>query len=434
MKVSSFVVGLIFPELGKHSLEDFLNIIDKQKNKINLLVFPEAFETIIPTSKHVAPELITSDGNVQSLINKYISIAKKYEIAIIVGFQIDYKNQLISGAKNDQYSAYLSPQEECYIYHKHSSSKFNAFFDSNWSIENNFKMFTLDWINLGISICHDSYISLIPRLLRKKGVNLWVNISYQNVRSKIWEAVHLTRSVENNFISICTLHRNSKKSNPQKEPYAFSPEGKIRLRDIETNKYIDELPEDRRTGKIYIFDVKESEVLPVEQPKESALSNKADKITIIQKENNIFEIMEDKNTFLIKEITLDDYFKPEILWKVTLKHVNKTTIFIVRVQSGQVWDENKNYVLKTIKGRIIEFSTAFIFIENHENILLCAYRSSSYKDLRIFYPNAFPIVIDKRYLKGISSICTISLNDPRIDNQSLYYERIQKIISNIVFH
>lgn len=285
-------------------------------------------------------------------------------------------------------------------------------------------------VNIGISVCHDSYISLISRLLAKKGADIWVNISYQNVRPKIWEAIHLTRAVENNVISLCTLHRNSKASNPQNEPYAFSPVGKIRLKDLQTDKYIDEFSENKRTGKIYFFDTIDHTVMPYEPPYETALSANAVRMSI-RKENNAFSLNKYNDEFNLKEISLGDYLSPEVLWKHSLQYKDKTTIFIIRTQNKQEWDAQRVNVLKTIKGRTIEFSTSFIFVDGSDNILLSAYRSSNYKDCRIFYPDGFPITIDKRYLKGIESTTKISLDDDRNKDDSLYFERVKKIIEKI---
>ena len=426
----SIRIGLVFPELGKHDYNYFMEILHREKNRLDMIVFPEGFETITPTGKDITPETVKNDGNVKLLLRKYSSLSLKYNIGVIVGFQVDYKNSLISGGENDQYCAFVSPQGDNYVYHKHSTSRFNAFFDSNWSIENNLKTVQIKDINIGISICHDSYISLISRLLSKKGADVWVNISYQNVRPNIWEPIHLTRAVENNIISLCTLHRNSKASNPQKEPYAFSPVGKIRLKDLQTNKYIDEFSESKRTGKIYFFDTIDHTVIHYETPDETALSAKADRMSI-RKENNTFNLNRSNNDFNIKEISMEDYFSPEVLWGHSLKYQDKTTIFIVRTQNKQKWDDQRVNVLKTIKGRTIEFSTVFVFVDKSNNILLSAYRSSNYKDCRIFYPDGFPITIDKRYLKGIVSTSKISLDDYRNEDDSLYFERVKKIIDKI---
>lgn len=431
-KQKTFSIGLAFPKLGKHDFDHFNELLYRQTNKLDLIVFPEGFETITSANRGIAPEMISEDANVKAVLKKYVSASKNYNIGVIFGFQVDYRNRLTSGGRNDQYCAFTNPQGNSYIYHKHSTSRFNAFFDSNWSIENNLRTVSLNGIGIGISVCHDSYISLISRLLAKKGADVWVNTSYQNVRPNIWESIHLTRAVENDIISLCTLHRNSGKdvSNPQKEPYAFSPKGKIRLKDIESNKHIDEFAENRRTGKIYFFDWRDHEVIPFDPPYETELSAKADKLTIVKRDNNAIGVNKYSDSINLTEITLKDYFSPEVLWKHALQHLDKTVIFIVRTEKEE-WQDKEDDVLKTIKGRTIEFSTVFVFLGKSDNILLSAYRSSNYKDSRVFYPNGFPITIDSRFLKGISSTCNISLSDYRNEDDMLYYKRIKEVITKI---
>jgi len=205
----SIKIGLVFPELRKHDFGHFKGILTKGKVTLDLIVFPEGFETIYPSRGLIEPETIRNNQDVQSIINKYREISSQYDMAVICGFQVSYDNRFANGGGHDQYCMYVSPDGQEYIYHKHSTSKYNAFFDKNWSIDNNLKTFPLGVHRIGISVCHDSYISLFSRLFAKKGADIWVNISYQNVRSNIWEQVHFTRAVDSNLISICTLHRNS---------------------------------------------------------------------------------------------------------------------------------------------------------------------------------------------------------------------------------
>jgi hypothetical protein len=59
---------------------------------------------------------------------------------------------------------------------------------------------------------------------------------------------------------------------------------------------------------------------------------------------------------------------------------------------------------------------------------LIPYRSSNYKDTRIFHPEGFPVKIDRRYLEGPDSTCHIPLGDGRGKNRSIYFERVGQII------
>lgn len=425
-------IALAFPELSKHNINHFLNILENQQNRLDLLVFPEGFETI-KSNNMITPENIQDHDEVKQISKYYTEICKRFNISIILGIQVDYGNVSINGQGNDQYCIIFDCKgNNKFCYHKHSTSRFNAFFDNNWSIESNFIVFGLNNKKIGVSICHDSYISLIPRVLKKKGAEIWVNISYQNVRPKMWESVLHTRSIENEFLSICTLHRNSNESNPQKEPYAFSESGKIRLKDIETNAYLSEIEFDNRTGKIYYFDSDNLYVDSQKEPQIRELTNSTEKLSIQLDEDENVTVKNTNNNYIIKKLNIKDFiYSPEKNWEVCLDNLNQTVLFLVLINNNKEWGTYRKKILSTIKGRIIEFSTLFIFIDNSQkNIYLAAYRSSNYKDTRIFFPEKFPIVIDERYIKGLESTYKISLTDPRSrgNNRNIYFERIKQII------
>ncbi len=172
-----FNIGLAFPELNKHQLEDFLPIVRKYHRNLDLLIFPEGFETVV-RDERTEPEAIANVRQVKKISEKYQRFCEECKLSIILGVQVDYQNTSINGSGNDQYCLFVGPGGEPNIYHKHSSSRFNAFFDENWSVESNFLVRSVKDVNVGISICHDMYISLIPKVLKKKGTDVWVNISF----------------------------------------------------------------------------------------------------------------------------------------------------------------------------------------------------------------------------------------------------------------
>lgn len=423
-------IGLAFPELGEHDIKHFLGLMTREKNKLDLVIFPEGFETI-SAENQIEPNNVQNEEKIQSLINTYYEICQKLNLSIIVGISIDYRDTSISGGGNDQYCLFITPSGEKHIYHKHSTSRYNAFFDDEWSIEGNFPIFKIKDKKIGFSICHDSYISLIPRILKTKGADIWVNISYQNVRSWIWEPVHKTRALENKIIALCTLHRNSnKKKNVQKEPYAFSEKGKIKLKDLMTNEYILEIPFEERTGNVFYFSSSDYETYPLEKIESSEMAKKAEPIEIKSNNEGKLDILGTNGKFLIREISLKEFiFSPEIIWNLFFENLNVVPFFNICVRNNKEWEKYESLAKRVIKGRVVEFSTLFIFREiEKKNILLAAYRSSSYKNARIFYPDDFPLKIDKRYLMGIKSTLEISLNDERAKNHHIYYRRINEII------
>jgi len=422
-------IGLVFPELDVHSIDYYLPLIEKHHKKLNLLVLPEGFETI-KTNERVAPERIGGLHEVKRLSEKYAKIYDDFGISIILGFQIDYQNTAVNGSGNDQYCLCLDPNHETKVYHKHSSSRFNAFFDDNWSVKANFLEAQVKGMNIGISICHDMYISLVPRVLKKKGANLWVNISYQNVRPHIWESVLQTRAVENSFISICTLHRNSNKSNAQKEPYAFSDRGKIKLIDLETSAHIESIPDSKRAGNIYYFNTSEFQINPKKTLLQGSLPAKAKKMILSLTSEGHIVIRGNERKYRIQWVDCKEFvYRPERLWEICLEKKNSVVLFVVSFKDHSEWKKYQNDIYRIIKGRIIEFSTFFLFADKaYKNIFFAAYRSSNYKDARIFYPKSFPIEIDERFLKGMQSIYKISLSDPRNKSGRRYFNRLHQLI------
>jgi len=429
-------IGLAFPELGVHRIEHFLNIFKNYNSKLDLIIFPEGFESIA-TRRQINPENILNDTNFNAIVTKYSDISNNNGIGIILGIQVDYGNVTVNGKGNDQYCIFLAKNIRPVLYHKHSTSRFNAFLDNNWSIQNNFPVVELNNKKIGISICHDSYISIIQRVLQKKGAQIWVNISYRNVRPRIWESVMQTRSIENNIISICTLHRDSTKSNAQSEPYAFSERGKIILRNIENNNNIKDINFNERTGKIYYLDTEQFLVSHLENPTESTLAESAKQI-LINRDNMQFHVTDlqnmELNSYHIADVSVSEFFyNPEVLWQTSAKNLDGKPLFVIKLNQDE-WNVNRNKILSIIRGRIIEFSTLFLFVDsaNLNHIFLAGYRSSNYKDSRIFFPEYFPITIDERYLKGLESTYDISLKDPRMNNKNQYFKKILQTLNYIL--
>jgi len=426
----SFKVGLAFPELKKHDIGHFLKVIDRSAAKLDLLILPEGFEIIRP-KRHIRPENIADDSEVAALTKKYAHISGLFETGVIVGFKVDYASTLTSGGGNDQYALVISRDERPYIYHKHSSSRYNAFFDSTWSIPNNLKVIRIGAKKVGVSVCHDSYISLIPKSLKQKGAEIWVNISYQNVRPAVWEPIHRTRAVENNFISVCTLHRNSHAANPQREPYAFCEKGKIILLDLENGHNIDDAPFKDRAGKIYVFDAHNRRTSPTKDAIESQLSSKADQL-VVKSASGQGPSVNDSH-FIFKSIGIETFVhRPEKLWKICLDNRDEVVLFVTHLQSTKEWERHRGKVMSVIKGRTIEFSTLFLFICSNSDVLMAAYRSSNYKDCRIFNPKRFPFAVDRRYLKGLKSTYNISLNDCRKEEENIYFQKVQRMVDFVL--
>ena len=426
----SFLIGLVFPELYKHDLKYFSSILRKKKNSLDLIVFPEAFENV-QSENEIYPETLRENGKIKKIQNKYQKLCEEIRTPIILGLSVDYNDKSVNAGGNDQYCFIFQPDKKTTVYHKHTTSRYKAFYDAEWSIRNSFPVLKIKNIPIGVSICHDMFNGLIPKLIKKKGAKIWVNISYQNVRPHIWESMMQTRSLENGFISLCALHRNKNIANPQSEPYAFSPKGKIKLRDSTTNKLIDDLPFDNKTGRIYVLDMFDYQTSAKNTLKPRNISTNAEVLSLKLTKDRKVNIYGGGNNYVIKKIKADDFIhSPDKLWKEFLRSQNQIPLFLVLFNSQRQWKKLNDNIHAIIRGRIVEFSTLFLFLNrNTYDIYACAYRSSSYKDTRLYYPKKFPVDFDKRYLKGITSTLKISQNDPRCRNDSEYYSKIRMILN-----
>ena len=92
------------------------------------------------------------------------------------------------------------------VYVKHSTADAVAFERTDWEPRNALPTFQLNGVSAGATICHDSYLGLLPRFLARCDARLWVNPSFDNVTDVKWSSVLRLRAVENRFFSLCTLH------------------------------------------------------------------------------------------------------------------------------------------------------------------------------------------------------------------------------------
>jgi len=426
-------IGLAFPALGKHGLHHFLPVIMAHKGEIDLVVFPEEFE-LVPSGALCQPGKIPDSAEFAAIRASYMRAARECAASMLVGVAVDYGNSSMNGNGNDQYCMFVSPDGETKLYHKHSTSRFNAFFDDDWSIEASFPIVDVKGVKVGFSVCHDSYVSLIPRILKAKGAEVWVNISYQNVRPHIWQAVLRARAAENGVLAVCTLHRNSHESNPQKEPYAFSEGGKIRLRDLQDGMYISEISAKRRAGRVFWFDTARHEVDPPEKVEPAEQTDVADPLVVERGPAGKLRIGHSDADCSVNDISLETFTRfPERMWKVCLKGRKKSPdtlpVFVIWAKDAADWMKSKPAVMSVVRGRVVEFSTLFIIMNRESGgPLLAAYRSSNYKDTKVLAPTQLPIKIDKRYLKGLDSTYGISLNDGRQRDEAVYFERVRRMV------
>lgn len=109
------------------------------------------------------------------------------------------------------------------IYAKHSTADAVAFERPDWEPHDMLPTFELAGTSAGATICHDHYLSLLPRFLARCGARIWINPSFENVTEIKWSSVLRLRAVENRFFALCTLHCDA--NGRRTHPFAFSPDG-----------------------------------------------------------------------------------------------------------------------------------------------------------------------------------------------------------------
>ena len=109
------------------------------------------------------------------------------------------------------------------LYMKHSTADAIAFERADWDPQTMLPTFELSGQSAGATICHDSYLGLLPRHLAQNGARMWINPSFSDVTDIKWSSVLRLRAVENRVYSLCTLH--SGPSRRRTHPFGFSPDG-----------------------------------------------------------------------------------------------------------------------------------------------------------------------------------------------------------------
>ena len=140
------------------------------------------------------------------------------------------------------------------VYVKHSTAEAVAFEGQDWEPCEALPTFDLRGITAGATICHDHYLGLLPRYLAKRGAQLWVNPSFDNVTDRKWSSVLRLRAVENRFFALCTLHCDVN-GRRRTHPFAFSPDGtELSARQVGSD-VVRPLSECTKAGRIYIIEL-----------------------------------------------------------------------------------------------------------------------------------------------------------------------------------
>ena len=196
-------VAIVFPKLsdppGVPKVDSFAG------ERVDFVLFPENY---IPWSD-------------KELVGRLRKLASDLGAPLLVGAygsdDLAGKGQVLLRFDPDD-----SPRTPIYI--KHSSADAVAFAMPGWNPRDRLPTFELSGVRAGATICHDSYLGLLPRHLAECGARLWINPSYNNVTDIKWSSVLRLRAVENRFFALCTLNDDMRKRT-RTHPFAFSPDG-----------------------------------------------------------------------------------------------------------------------------------------------------------------------------------------------------------------
>ena len=246
---STFRVAMVFPQVQQKSKSGVPpsgmgaqrpmvpTISSFAGEPIDFVLFPEGY-------------IRASDDNRKRLLQQ---LASELDAPLLVG-AIE-KGAESAGGGNRQVLLRFEPGgcRSYRVYTKHSTAESVAFEMPEWEPHAMLPILELAGIRVGATICHDHYLGLLPRFLAKRGAQLWVNPSFDNVTDVKWSSVLRLRAVENRFFALCTLHCNV--NGRETHPFAFAPDGSELLARQAGSNVVRPLSECREAGSIYIIEL-----------------------------------------------------------------------------------------------------------------------------------------------------------------------------------
>ncbi|GAB5387940.1 MAG: hypothetical protein Alpg2KO_09080 [Alphaproteobacteria bacterium] len=428
-------IALAFPELGQHGFNEFASQLEAQPDAADLLMLPEGFEQLDVSDQDwpMTRAGLRKSDQVAHILSRYQALADSTDTAITAGLCLarassGQQDVSINGAELDQWAFVVRPGKQPIWYHKHTTSALTAMGDKGWSAGQDLPVFTHKGRKIGLSICHDMYLSPIPRALKQKGAEIWVNLSYQNVRPHMWTRMLRARAVENDMIALCTLHRNSTESNPQNLLFGQAPKGQIILRRLSDDTPLDKVDRADRCGALYTLNTDRLE-----------LSTSTDDLSEPQQDDRITgrisargKVTGSKRDYHDIRLRLTAFLhQPERIWQALHKvPEGKTPILRIEAASDAQFNRLEDELMKVIGARGIEFGTLITVDTPHgitadtpdgktsRRTRLAAWRSSNYKDVRICaMPDRGPLPFDERFLFGpdgtVDLLADARTSDPR---------------------
>ncbi len=378
-------IALAFPDLSRDRPEDFMRQAVKLPQKPDLLVLPENAYAITGNNLR----------EFQQLSRQLQDFASNSGIAIITGLGLGgTAGTKLTWLQTDNWALMAKPGGQAAAYHKHTSSLNTAFDGAVWSSAEHLPILELKGGKVGLTICHDLFVSPLQRLQAQQGAEVLINISYANVRSYQWRTLLQAQAITNRVPMLYTLHRNPDTALPQQAIYGFGPQGEFNLQSA-SGLSLRDIDPDARTGQLYLFDTHQPQQLAALQLQPSRRDwNGSGHIgrdgTVAGKHRH----------YCMIDLGMDDFlYHPEAMWRRALAlRLEVTPAFRICTTPAE-YAAHRAEVHAIAPARMIEFGAVAV-VQTNKPVAVC-YRSSNYKDT--FFSEATAgrhLRIDERYLFG----------------------------------
>lgn len=372
--------------------KEILTFIKETKEKVDLIVFPEAFEFA---------ENIEAEG-----LNIVIKVAQFFNIPVLMG---------VSGSSGTEEAYYHNPHAQmndaegdtyAKMYIKHSTSPAVYFdYDQSDDLDNAvYCPIILNDKSIQMCICHDMFYPLLMERLEMHGMDMLINLTGGNVKLSKWNALLKGRSLEIEGPVICTM--GNRTSMGQKSDRIIFDNG-IQLKP-KHQKY-----DGTKRHAYSIFDLNNYSRL--EQPEPFYSDKMYDQLTVGFKDEDIIFDADGMIDIELKEIdSLDNSLRVEIGKEIVHIHIGSEQdlydrTFVFREPRFEKDHEVFIYVL----DEAIPYDEAVAFaklraIENRIAVViktpkyLIGAKTNRYKDVQLFKGESFGFDLEHMY--GFDSV------------------------------
>lgn len=378
--------------------------IQKVKETIDLIVFPEAYEY--------------TENIVEEAVDIVEKVARRFKTSVLMG---------ISSSQGTEEAYYFNPNVEiddpenthAKMYIKHSTSP-AVYFDIPDYKELDDLVYCPIYLNgkeIQVCICHDMFYPLLMERLHMHGMDMLINLTGGNVKLSKWNALLKGRSLEIKGPVICTM--GNRKSMGQKSDRIVFDNGK-------QLKAKHEKFDGTKRHAYSIFDLENNQEL--EQPQPFYSDKMYEQLTIGFNNEHIVFNDDGKKEIALEEVTSLDYSSRYVVGE-EMVHIHFASeqelydrtfvfkeprfeqdheVFIYELEETIPYDEAVAFAkLRAIENRIA-------VVIKTPGYLLGA-KTNRYKDVQLFNGESFGFDLahmygfDSVYEKNLKSINGINL-------------------------